>query len=222
MQEDPFDQAIIEEQDNFPDNDKTTATTCGSDIEAQLGRATMATQDKTCGGPVGFWVVLSNSTVEVRCKDHCFTDEVVSSDVMQDPGDAHKAAPACQFIDTSGNRRDLIMSIVQAELDYQDAIFGRHRTQPASEWTDIIMEELGEASKALNDNEWQPSEAFSAELIQTAAAAIQCAIQMNRDHAITPPSREPETDNSQGSGEQGDVAHDSAMFPMRKEAPAHG
>ena len=29
MQEDPFDQAIIEEQDNFPDNDK--CETCGSD-----------------------------------------------------------------------------------------------------------------------------------------------------------------------------------------------
>ena len=142
-----------------------------------------------CGEPVGFWVILPEHKIEVRCAAHCFTDEVLSSDSMQDEGAIHKDAPRCQYIDMAANTRNLILAIVNTELNYQDDKFGEHRILPPSKWISVPLEELGEAARALNDNDWEVTRAFLDEMVQCAASSIQVCIQLTREHGIMPQAR---------------------------------
>ena len=168
--------------------------------------------DKRCGKQVEFFVVTFDEDVQVRCKEHCFVEDVQSSTAMGVPNDPPPDdMPGCQYIDMNMSRRERIIEVLLVELDYQDAKYGKHRTQPPSEWLSVVMGELGETANELNGKEWKADTDFCDEMLQTAATSIQCLIQMNRDHSLMPRKRyyaQPNLHDQQaaGTGEQYEVS----------------
>ena len=66
-----------------------------------------------------------------------------------------------------------VVGLLHTERARQDARWGSQRHLPNDTWNRILVEEVGEVSKALNDEE--PVENLKAELIQVTAVAVAWA-----------------------------------------------
>lgn len=67
----------------------------------------------------------------------------------------------------------VVLGLVQAERENQDAKWGAHRDLPSGIWLAILLEEIGEVAKImLEDPSQEAVERLSDELIQVAAVAV--------------------------------------------------
>ena len=70
---------------------------------------------------------------------------------------------------------DSIIDMIKRERALQDAKWGDDQRQPMFRWFVILMEEVGEASKAYLDHHWRgdPKIAVTEELVQCAAVVVK-------------------------------------------------
>ena len=77
-------------------------------------------------------------------------------------------------------RVEILKEIIE-ERNHQDRKFGPHNNHSPERWLVILMEEVGEVSKAINEINWQE---YRDELIDVAAvalAAAECFEENNKD-----------------------------------------
>lgn len=85
----------------------------------------------------------------------------------------------------SHNRQTFIWAAIKNERARQDQIFGEQNHDPFK-WLSILLEEVGEVAKAINDHHWsqESAEAIKDELIQVAAVAVAAIESLQRQGLI--------------------------------------
>lgn len=85
----------------------------------------------------------------------------------------------------SHNRQSFIWAAIKDERQRQDQIFGEQNHDPFK-WLSILLEEVGEVAKAINDWHWsqESAQAIKEELAQVAAVAVAAIESLQRQGLI--------------------------------------
>lgn len=85
----------------------------------------------------------------------------------------------------SHNRQSFIWAAIKDECQRQDQIFGEQNHDPFK-WLSILLEEVGEVAKAINECHWsqESAEAIKEELVQVAAVAVAAIESLQRQGLI--------------------------------------